>query len=124
MTATQAEKDFFRRRLAGNQESMPDDYIDDIFTDLEAEYSGYSRQVIKQAAIIQGVDDLIMSASTEVDYDEGDASEKRSQIVKNLQVVRKNAQEKLAQLIVKSQVSARWGGMRTRGRYKDKPDNG
>lgn len=121
MTASVSEKAFFRTRLAGNETSMPDVYVDEVFGLIEEEYAGYSRSVIKYAAVVQGVDDLIMAASTEVDYEEGDASEKRSQVVKNLQTARANFVAKRDSLIEKSKVAARWGGLRKRDEYRDGP---
>lgn len=123
MTATSDEKTFFRTRLNGSASSMTDAYIDAIFDEMEIRYSGYSRQAIKYAALIQGIDDLIMANVTNVDYDEGDASEKLSQIGKALKDARKNAESVLNTMIEGETSRVAWRPLRKKPRYKDGPSS-
>ncbi|MEL7232861.1 MAG: hypothetical protein AAGK74_00115 [Chloroflexota bacterium] len=123
MTATSDERTFFRTRLNGSVTSMPDAYIDAIFDEMEVRYAGYSRQAMKYAALIQGIDDLILANVTNVDYDEGDASEKLSQIVKALKDARANAKEMLDAMIDGETARAAWRPLRKKPRYRDRPSS-
>lgn len=124
MPATTDEQSYFRRKLDGTETSMPDEYIDELFDEVEAVYSGYSRTVIVQAALISGMDDLIIKATKLTDYTQNQSSEKRSQVIAALERVRARYVAKLDELVKKEQGPAvRWGGMvkvpRRRREYPD-----
>lgn len=124
MPASTDEKNFFRRKLDGSETSMPNDYIDDLFDEIESMYSGYSRDVIKQAALISGIDDLIIKATKLTDYTQNQSSEKRSQVIAALERVRARYQAKLDELLAKETGPAvRWGGMvKVPSRRREYPD--
>ena len=113
MPASDSEKARFRRKLGGDITSMPDEYIDDVFDEVEADYAGSSRAVIVAATYVEGLNDLIVQASKDVDYTEGDASQKNSQKRKGLESARDEYKSKLADLIEAEKGPAiRWGSTR------------
>lgn len=123
MPASSVEKSRLRARLNGDVTSMPDSYLDDdVFADVEDQYAGYSRRVVFTAALLRVTSDLMMRAVTAVDYDEGDASEKRSQIMKHLQAMSAQFQKELSTLIADEAPFALWGGFAPTPEYKDAPD--
>jgi len=125
MPATQVEKDRLRNMLNGDETSMPDAYLDDdVFAEAEAEYaeSKYGRSVIFTAAALRAVQDMLFRAAAEVDYDEGDASEKRSQVFKQLEKMEMRFQKQLEQRIEDALPHASWWGFGPTPEYRDRPE--
>jgi hypothetical protein len=124
VSATALEKTRFRRRLGGSEASMPDSYIDDdVFAEAEAEYSGYSRDVIFKAALLRGVQDLMMSASADVDYREGAASESLSQRFKALKDMEARFQKALDMAIADESQWSDWLPFDKTPTWRDTPDD-
>lgn len=123
MAATSVEKSRFRQMLAGSVDSMPDAYLDDdVFAQAEADYSGYPRTVIFYAALVRGVTDLMTRAAFEVDYDEGDASEKASQKFKHLRQLKMDYEKRLKEEIEDATPYADWLPFNPTKMYRERPD--
>jgi hypothetical protein len=121
--ATSVEKSRFRQMLAGSVDSMPDAYLDDdVFAQAEADYAGYPRTVIFYAALVRGVSDLMMRAALEVDYDEGDASEKLSQKYKALKDLKAQFEKRLADELLDANPYADWLPFGPTPMYRERPD--
>ncbi len=101
MAASAAEKTRFRRKLQGSLTSMPDTYIDDVFNEAEEGYPSdtYSRAIQVAYAYVLGVRDLLMAASSDVDYKANESEEKRSQTFAALDKLEKKYQAELDELI-------------------------
>lgn len=125
MAATATERDRIRRRTNGTESSMTSGYLDDIFNELEVEYSGYPRKVIYQAALVQVWSDIESSAVMDVDYTSGESSEKLSQRFKNIQQRRMAEERTLAQMeqdYLKAKGGlAMWGDLRKPPSRRDRP---
>lgn len=121
MALSETELSRIRTRTNGTESSMSDAYLNDIESEMAEEYSTHTRRVVVQAVEVQVWNDLLTRAVTQTDYDEGDASEKRSQVFKHLQQMRDTAQAKLDDLLEETTLPARWGGLRKKPRYKDRP---
>ena len=99
MGATDAQKTRFRRKLDGDETSMPDPYIDDIFDEAAETYAGFDDRVIVAYAYIIGIRDMKMRASRLTDYVQNATEDKRSQIKANLDKLEKDYQTELDNLI-------------------------
>ncbi len=86
MPATPDERLRFRRKLGGDETTMPIAYIDDIFNEAEEQYAStsYPRKVQQAAAYYLGALDLYTAASKLVDYRANESEVKHSQRVKAL----------------------------------------
>lgn len=86
MPATPDERLRFRRKLGGDETTMPIAYIDDIFNEAEEQYASasYPRKVQQTAAYYLGALDLYTAASKLVDYRANESEVKHSQRVKAL----------------------------------------
>lgn len=124
MAASTAEKTRFRRKLDGTETTMPDTYIDDVFDEAESDYSGYTRKVIVAAAYVLCIKDMKARASKLTDYDQNDSSEKRSQLLKNLDNLLKDYEGELAVLLESETVSPAFFGVSKvkPSRLKEYPD--
>ena len=124
MTSTESERTFIRALFGTDTSTMTDTYIDLIFDEAEEEYAAYGRSVIKYAAIVQHYDTLItQAAAVEVDYESGDSSEKRSQVIKTLESARDKYQKKIDRGIKNGAVAARWVPLAENITNRDKPGN-
>lgn len=123
MTLTATELARIRARTNGDGTTMPDDYLNDIESEVSTTYADYSRQVQLLAVIAVVWGDLETKAITQIDYDEGEASEKRSKIFDHIAKKRQDAEKKLdEQVQAEDGVNvARWGGLRTHDVKRDKP---
>lgn len=99
MTATTTEKTRFRYEFDGDATTMPDAWVDVIFTEAEEEYEGYDRRVIVAAAYVIAVRQLYNRAAKKVDYQQNSAQEKLSQLAKAFDQMRKNYEARLAEVI-------------------------
>jgi hypothetical protein len=86
MPATPDERLRFRRKLGGDETTMPIAYIDDIFNEAEEQYASasYPRKVQQAAAYYLGALDLYTAATKLVDYRANESEVKHSQRVKAL----------------------------------------
>lgn len=86
MPATPDERLRFRRKLGGDETTMPIAYIDDIFNEAEEQYAStsYPRKVQQAAAYYLGALDLYTAASKLVDYRANESEVKHSQRAKAL----------------------------------------
>lgn len=125
MAATTAEKTRFRRKLDGTEVTMPDAYIDDVFNEAEESYTGYARPVIVTAAYVLCIKDMKTRAARLTDYDQNDSSEKRSQLLKNLDNLLKDYEGELAQLVEMGSSSPAFFGVPNvkPSRLKEYPDD-
>lgn len=125
MPATALEKTRIRKMTATDATSASDSYLDDdVFAAAEAEYpdGDYSRSTQFYAAALRVVQDLMMAATADVDYTEGDASQKNSQRFKALGMMAARFQKKLDASIDDDLPAANWlpfGGTVT---YREEPD--
>jgi len=123
MSLTATELAQIRTRANGTSSSMDDDYLNTIFDEVSADYSDYSQSVKVQAVIVQVWEDLLTRAVTQIDYTEGEASEKRSRIFDNIERMLKKAEAKLNELTSTEDGAnfAQWGGLRRHDVKRDSP---
>jgi hypothetical protein len=124
MPATDAERTRLRRKLGGDDTSMPDAYIDDVFDEAEGLYSTYARDVVVNSAYILVIDDMLAKAAKNYDYSISESSDKKSQVFTMLEKLRAKYVADRDGLIGKATPSAvRWGGMhKIPSRHKEYPD--
>lgn len=123
MSVTEAEYAEFRRKLGGDETSMPDAYIDTIFEQAEGDYPGADRRVIRAAAVYEGALNLQAEAAIEVDYNANASGERLSQRFDHLQKI-VDAYKKMLDTELKDRGSAvAWGVVRKiPTRNKEYPD--
>jgi hypothetical protein len=124
MPATDAERTRLRRKLGGDETSMPDAYIDDVFDESEGIYSTYSRDVVVNNAYILVIDDMLARAAKNYDYKISESEDKKSQVFIMLEKLRAKYVADRDSLIGKETPSAvRWGSMKKiPSRQQEYPD--
>lgn len=126
MPATPDERLRFRRKLGGDETTMPIAYIDDIFNEAEEQYAStsYPRKVQQAAAYYLGALDLYTAASKLVDYRANESEVKHSQRVKALNDLVGRFKKELDAAVedVEDKLPAvRWGRVPVREVDRDEP---
>lgn len=128
MPATDTERSRLRRKTGDNDTSLSDAEIDALFDEAEAEYSEYDRLIQFWGAVVERKRELKAAAAADVTYDQGDKSERLSDLYKHAQKEFDDAQTKLERLIDKHEVESsqtvRILGARRRPRHRSKPWGG
>lgn len=100
--ATAQQRYRLRRKLGGTVEAMPDEYLNDLWDEAAETHIVYGDDAVMLKARILGLDDLIMQASKDVDYQQNETSEKLSQRMKALQSEREKLEGDLAALVAEN----------------------
>lgn len=131
MPVSEVLKARLRRQTKTDATTLDDATIDDIYLQVESEYSSYGDDVHFSAAKVEVVKEMLVSAATSVDYQQGVASEKLTDISKNLErlldVFKADLAEKLktdeTTTTATSGTGVAWGRMRrVPSRRKDYPN--
>jgi hypothetical protein len=88
-----------RRRTSDTEDSLPDEIAEILIDEAEAEYPGYSRTLILQAAIVARLSELVVAASKAVTYQLNETRVNRSDTAKVLMEMLEKAQAKLDTLL-------------------------
>lgn len=126
MPATPDERMRYRRKLGGDESTMPVAYIDDIFNEAEEQYATatYPRKVQQAAAYYLGALDLYTAASKLVDYRANESEVKHSQRTKALEALVARFKKELDEAVadVENNLPAvRWGRVNVREVNRDEP---
>lgn len=126
MAATTIEINRLRRQLGADAESLPDAEIADLFSEAEATYLGYARDVVFAAVRLQAWRDMMAQAAKEVTYREGSSSENLSDLMKNMRALEASYKQMLDDAIQdhsRNKLTGLWGSMnKTPTRRKEWPD--
>lgn len=122
--ASEAERARFRRRLSGTEASMPDDYIDTIFSDMESDWPTSDRKVIIAASILEGARELMAAATRYTDYTQNQTKESLRQVFLNLEKLVEQLEKEFVAVNVQNTLPAvMWGrGKNTPTRLREYPD--
>lgn len=89
MPASADERATYRRKLGYSITAISDADIDAVFDYVEAIYLGenYSRNVIVQAAVVEGRSNLLAEAAKRASYKQNESSEQTSDIFRHLKTL-------------------------------------
>jgi hypothetical protein len=110
MPATATERTRFRRKLAAPD--FDEDEVNDIFDEMASTYADYSRDVVFAAALVEGVDNLLLEASKRTNYSAGASSESHSDVFRALYKMREKFEAKLTDTIESESVAVRFGSLK------------
>ncbi len=109
MPATTDELTRFRRKLAAPDFATAE--VNDIFAELESTYADYSRAVVFAAALVEGIDNLLLAASKRTTFSAGASSESLSDVFRALEKMREKFVQKLHQAIEAESVPVKFGSL-------------
>lgn len=118
MAVTQTQIDRLRRDVGGDETSLPDETVQDIFDEAEETYSD-AASALAQTRIL-ALQGLLASAAKMADYTANESSEKRSQVYSNLSKLLDLWQKRLDDAVADADVASLGGGVRF-GRVHRKP---
>lgn len=99
MPAQTNEATLVRFKTGDDASSLSTEIIDMLFDEAEAKYGSYSRNVIKQAVIVERYRNLVASSRQDVTYKQNETSENISDISKGYAQDLDREEAKLASMI-------------------------